>query len=64
MLYKLTEEEKKDLERFPKYDDNKPESWIGSQEYWESIFQTETNRSPELHKAFSELHHKIVNMVI
>ena len=64
MYKKLTEDEKKSLERFPKYDDSKPESWVGSREYWESIFETETNRNPELHEAFSELHHKIVNMVI
>lgn len=63
MYKELTEEEKKALERFPKYD-GKPENWVGSKDYWESIFQTETNRNPELHEAFSELHHKIVNMVI
>lgn len=64
MYKKLTEEEKKALERFPKYDDTKPETWVGSKEYWESIFETEKNRDPELHEAFSQLHEEIVNMVI
>ena len=63
MYKELTEEEKKELEKFPKYD-GKPENWVGSRDYWESIFQTETNRDPELHKAFGELHKNIVDMVI
>ena len=64
MYKKLTEEEMKALEKFPNYDEKDATSWVGSREYWESIFATETNRNPELHKAFSELHHKIVDMVI
>lgn len=64
MYKKLTEEEKKALEKFPAYDVSKPETWVGSREYWESIFTTETNRDPELHKAFSELHKKLVDLVI
>lgn len=60
---KLTSEDKKILEQFPKYDD-KPDHWVGSREYWESVFETETNRNPELHKAFGELHTKLVNEVI
>ena len=64
MLNKLTEEEKKELEKFPKYDENDTSTWVGSREYWESIFESESNRDPELHEAFSELHTKIVNMVI
>ena len=64
MYKELTEEEKKELERFPAYDDKNPKSWVGSRNYWEAIFTSETNRDPELHKAFSELHHKIVDMVI
>lgn len=63
-MNKLTNEEKKALEKFPKYDPKDAYSWIGSREYWESIFQTESNRDPELHKAFGELHKKIVDMVI
>ena len=63
MYRKLTEEEKKALEKFPVYD-NKPENWVGSREYWESIFETETNRDPKLHKAFGELHKQIVDIVI
>lgn len=64
MYKKLTEEEKKALEKFPSFDDTKTETWVGSKEYWESIFETETNRDPELHEAFSQLHENIVNMVI
>ena len=62
-LIKLTEEDRKILEQFPKYDD-KPENWVGSRDYWEFIFECEKNRNPELHKAFGELHTKIVNEVI
>lgn len=58
----LTEEDKKLLERFPKYN-GKPAEYVGTREYWESIFETETNRNPELHTAFSELHEHIVNLV-
>lgn len=64
MYKKLTEEEKKELERFPSYDDTKPETWVGSRDYYEAVFETETNRDPELHDAFSQLHEDIVNMVI
>lgn len=64
MYKELTEEEKKELERFPKYDSSKTETWVGSKDYWEAIFETETNRDPELHEAFSKLHEDIVNMVI
>ena len=38
--------------------------WVGSKDYWRYIFKHETNRDPELHKKFSELHGKIVDMVI
>lgn len=62
-MLKLNEEDKKILEQFPKYDD-KPEHWVGSREYWESIFKAEKNRDTELHEAFGELHTKIVNEVI
>ncbi len=64
MYKELTEEEKKELEKFPKYYNNNITTWVGSREYWESLFESETNRKPELHTAFSELHHKIVDMVI
>jgi len=64
MYKELTEEEKKELERFPKYDDKHAETWVGSREYYEAVFETETNRNPELHDAFSELHKKIVDMVL
>lgn len=64
MYNKLTEEEKKALEKYPKYDDNKPETWVGSRDYYEAVFETETNRNPELHDAFGKLHDNIVNMVI
>ena len=64
MYKELTEEEKKTLERFPSYDDSKPETWVGSKEYFESVLAMEQNRDPELHEAFSQLHEDIVNMVI
>ena len=64
MYKELTEEEKKELERFPSYDDTKPETWVGSREYFESVLAMEQNRDPELHEAFSQLHEDIVNMVI
>ena len=38
--------------------------YIGSDEYWENIFSSETNRDKTLHNDFSKLHNKIVNMVI
>ena len=60
----MNKKDKKILEQFPHYDDNKPESWVGSREYWEGVFEGETNRDPELHKAFGELHKRIVDMVI
>lgn len=58
----MTETEKI-LEQFPPYD-GKPEHYVGSRDYWEGIFESESNRDPELHKAFGELHTNIVNMVI
>ena len=51
------------LNQFPVYD-GKPEHFVESRQYWENIFRDETNRDPELHKAFSELHEKMVNIVI
>ena len=62
-LNEITEEDKKILEQFPEYD-KKPEHYVGSRDYWESIFRSETNRDPKLHEAFSKLHEKIVNEVI
>lgn len=64
MHKKLTEEEKKALEKYPKYDNSKPETWKGSRDYYEAVFKLETNRDPELHDAFSDLHEQIVNLVI
>lgn len=64
MYKELTEEEKKALEIFPKYDGKRAETWVGSRDYWESVFAKETNRDPELHNAFSELHKKIVDMIL
>lgn len=66
MFKELTEKEKKALEELglPKYDKSNAETWIGSEEYYESIFATETNRDPKLHDAFSDLHKQIVNLVI
>ena len=64
MYKKLTEEEKKALERFPSYDEANPDTWVGSKEYFESVLEMEQNRDPELHEAFSQLHEDIINMVI
>lgn len=52
-----------DLSQFPDWDHN-PAHYVGTKEYWEEVFSSEKNRDPELHTAFSELHTKIVNMVI
>lgn len=59
----MTEEDKKILEQFPEYDKN-PAHFTESRQYWATIFATETNRDPEVHKEFSELHHKLVDEVI
>lgn len=50
------------LKTFPEYDGEG--EYVGTREYWEFVFEQETNRNPELHKAFGELHTKIVNEVI
>jgi hypothetical protein len=55
--------DEKILEQFPDYN-GQPKDYVGSKDYWKAIFSWEKNRNPELHKAFSELHHKIVNEVI
>lgn len=52
-----------DLSQFPDWDRN-PTHYEGTKEYWEGVFSFEKNRDPELHTAFSELHTKIVNLVI
>jgi len=59
----MNQKEKKLLGSFPPYDGD-PKNFVGSREYWENVFSCETNRDPELHKAFGELHEKIVNDVI
>ena len=59
----LTEDELKQLERFPVYD-GKPEHWVGSRDYWASVLSQEKNRNPELHTAFALLHKRIVDMVV
>ena len=56
-------EEIKGLERFPAYDGD-PAHWVGSRDYWEAVLAEEKNKDPELHKAFRELHKKIVDMVV
>lgn len=60
----MNNEDKKILEQFPPYDDSKPETYVGSREYWENVFKDETNRDPKLHEDFSKLHEHIVNEVI
>lgn len=39
-------------------------TYVGSDKYWENIFETETNRDKGLHNAFAELHDRLVNQVI
>lgn len=62
-LIELTEDDKKLLEQFEEYDGT-PKHYVGSRDYWASIFTMEKNRDPELHKAFSDLHAKIVDDII
>lgn len=50
------------LESPPHYE--KGGKFVGTREYWESVFSSESNRDPELHKAFSELHEKLVSEII
>lgn len=50
------------LEGFPDYKNG--QSYVGTKEYWRSIFSDEKNRDAKLHEAFGELHTKIVDMVI
>lgn len=50
------------LDQFPPY--KKGGKFVGTREYWEGVFSSESNRNPELHQAFSELHKRIVNEVI
>jgi len=59
-MYKV---DPKDLEQFPDYDNN-PRNFVGSKEYWKGVFSLESNRDPQLHKAFRELHGELVNRVI
>ena len=54
--------EKEILDQFPRY--KKGDVFVGTREYWEGVFSLESNRNPELHKAFCELHKRIVNEVI
>ncbi len=63
-MIEITEQDKKLLEKFPDYDPKKPTEYVGTKDYWESIFSTETNRDPKLHEAFGKLHTKLVNEVI
>ena len=58
----FTEKDDVILEKFPHYE--KGGEFVGTREYWESVFSSENNRDPELHKAFSELHEKLVNEII
>ena len=58
----FTEKDDAILERFPHYENGG--EFVGTREYWEGIFSSESNRDPELHKAFSELHEKLVSEII
>ena len=63
-MIKITEEDRKLLESFPKYNNKPFENYVGTRDYWENVFKTETNRDTELHEAFSMLHEEIVDKVI
>ena len=58
----FTESDEKILEQFPHY--KRGEIFVGTREYWEGVLMSESNRNPELHTAFSELHEKLVNEII
>lgn len=45
-------------------DETPTNTYVGSDKYWENIFETETNRDKGLHNAFAELHDRLVNQVI
>lgn len=54
------------LSRFPRYNPKtkKGRNYVGTRDYWEGVFEGETNRNIELHTAFSKLHEDIVNEII
>lgn len=62
MSTNIKENDEKILEQFPHY--KRGENFVGTREYWEGVFMFESNRNPELHTAFSELHEKLVNEII
>ena len=54
--------DKEILEQFPEYTGGG--EFVGTRQYWENVFEFETNRDPELHTAFGKLHEKLVNEVV
>lgn len=38
--------------------------YVGSKDYWRNIFKGESNRNPELHRAFSDFHKHLVQEVV
>ena len=58
----FTENDQKILEQFPRH--KRGEKFVGTREYWEGVFKQESNRNPELHAAFSELHKKLVDEIV
>lgn len=61
-MKELDEKTKALLEKYPHYTGEG--EYCGTREYYEAVFEKETNRDPELHKAFTELHTRLVNEVI
>ena len=61
-MIEITEKDRKLLESFPKYEGKGP--FVGTRDYWEGIFDGETNRDPKLHEAFGKLHEHIVEEVL
>lgn len=40
-----------------------PNDYVGTQEYWDGVFRSETNRDKNLHAEFSKLHHTIIREI-
>ena len=58
----MNKKDKKLLEAFHNYEGKG--QYVGTRQYWEGVFEDETNRDTKLHEAFRELHTSIVNQVI
>lgn len=50
------------VKQFPEWDGTGP--FVGTRQYWEGVFASETNRNPALHLAWRKLHDHLVQEVI